>query len=79
MARLPRRPPAQIAPRPQARPSRIAEAGVDAPGRVTVVAYDGLKFALDCGIVVWDFCETMTLQWLIADSSMPAQKQQLRE
>ena len=45
----------------------VAEIRKDAPGRVTVVSYDGLKFALDCGIDVWDFAETYTLQAVIRD------------
>jgi hypothetical protein len=44
----------------------------DAPGRVTVVSYDGLKFALDCGIDVWDSAETYTLQAVIRDHGTPA-------
>jgi len=28
----------------------VAEIRKEAPGRVTVVSYEGLKFALDCGI-----------------------------
>jgi hypothetical protein len=50
-----------------------------ASGRVTVVSYDGLKFALDCGIDVWDYAETYTLQAVIRDHGTPAQKQRLKE
>ena len=50
-----------------------------APGRVTVVSREGLRFALECGIDVWDFAETYTLQKLIADIGTPAQKQRLKE
>jgi hypothetical protein len=57
----------------------VAEIRKDAPGRVTVVSYAGLKFALDCGIDVWDYAETLTLQRLIADVGTPAQKQRLKE
>ena len=57
----------------------VAEIRKDAPGRVTVVSYDGLKFALDCGIDVWDYAETMTLQAVIRDHGTPAQKQRLKE
>jgi aryl-alcohol dehydrogenase-like predicted oxidoreductase len=46
---------------------------------MTVVSYDGLKFALDCGIDVWDFAETYTLQAVIRDHGTPAQKQRLKE
>jgi hypothetical protein len=57
----------------------VAEIRKDMPGRVTVVSYDGLKFALDCGIEVWDFAETITLQAVIRDHGTPAQKQRLKE
>jgi len=34
---------------------------VAGPGRVTVVTYDGLKFALDCGIdIISDYAEMYT-------------------
>lgn len=59
--------------------SSAQEIRKDAPGRVTAVSYDGLKFALDCGIDVWDYAETYALQNLIADVGTPAQKQRLRE
>ena len=48
-------------------------------GRVTVVTYEGLRFAMACGIDVWEFAETITFQKLIADIGTPAQKQRLRE
>jgi hypothetical protein len=57
----------------------VAEIRKDAPGRVTVVSYDGLKFALDCGIDVCDFAETYALQAIIRDHGTPAQKQRLKE
>jgi hypothetical protein len=57
----------------------VKELRKDAPGRVTVVSYDGLKFALDCGIDVWDYAETYTLQAVIRDHGTPAQKQRLKE
>lgn len=57
----------------------VAEMRKDAPGRVTVVSYSGLKFALDCGIDVWDYAETYTLQAVIRDHGTPAQKQRLKE
>jgi len=57
----------------------VTELRKDAPGRVTVVSYEGLKFAMDCGIDVWDYAETYTLQRLIADVGTPAQKQWLKE
>ena len=57
----------------------VTEIRKEAPGRVTVVSYEGLKFAMDCGIDVWDYAETLTLQKLIADVGTPAQKQRLKE
>jgi hypothetical protein len=53
---------------------RIAPAG-----SVTIVSYDGLKFFLDCGIDVWDYAETYSLQAVIRDHGTPAQRQRLRE
>jgi hypothetical protein len=52
---------------------------VAGPGRVTTVSYDGLKFALECGIDVWDFAETLTLARVIEDIGTPEQKQRLKE
>jgi hypothetical protein len=52
---------------------------VASPGRCTVVSYAGLKFMLDCGIEVWDYAETMTLQRLIADIGTPEQKLRLQQ
>ena len=52
----------------------VAEMRKIAQGRVTTVSYEGLRFALDCGIDVWDFAETYTLQRLIADVGTPSQK-----
>jgi hypothetical protein len=46
---------------------------------MTTGSYDGLKFALDCGIDIWDLAETLTLQKLIADVGTPAQKKRLAE
>jgi hypothetical protein len=57
----------------------IQELRKDFPGQVTTVSYDGLKFALECGIDVWDYAETLSLQTLIADIGTPAQQQRLRE
>jgi hypothetical protein len=51
-----------------------------APGRVTVVSYSGLKFALDCGIdIISDYAEMYTLQAVIRDHGTDAQKQRLKE
>jgi hypothetical protein len=52
---------------------------VAGPGRVTVVSYNGLKFALEAGIDVWEFAETLTLQAVIRDHGTPEQKQRLKE
>jgi hypothetical protein len=57
----------------------VAMARKAAPGRVTTVSYEGLKFALDCGIDVWDFAETYTLQAVIHKHGTPKQKQRLKE
>jgi hypothetical protein len=48
-------------------------------GAVTVVSYDGLKFALDCGIDVWDYAETYSLQAVIHDHGTLVQKRRLQE
>ncbi len=48
-------------------------------GSVTVVSYDGLKFALDCGVELWDYCETLSLQAVIRDHGTEKQKERLRE
>jgi len=50
-----------------------------APGRVTVVSYEGLRFALECGIDVWECVDTITLQAVIRDHGTPAQKRRLQE
>jgi hypothetical protein len=50
-----------------------------APGRVTVVTYEGLRFALACGLGVWDYAESYALQAVIRDHGTPKQKQRLRE
>ena len=52
---------------------------VAAPGRVTTVSYDGLLFALQCGIDVWDYAEMYMLQAVIRDHGTDAQKQRLKE
>lgn len=52
---------------------------VAGPGRVTTVSYSGLKFALDCGIDVWDYCETLSLAAVIADHGTPEQKIRLQQ
>jgi hypothetical protein len=57
----------------------IQEFRKDFPGQVTTVSYNGLKFALDCGIDVWDHAETYSLQAVIGDYGKPAQQQRLRE
>ena len=49
------------------------------PGRVTTVSYAGMKFAMECGIDVWEFAETYSLQAVIRDFGTPAQKQRLKE
>ena len=46
---------------------------------VTLVSYSGLKFAMDCGIDVWDYAETYSLQAVIRDHGSPAQKRRLQE
>jgi hypothetical protein len=50
-----------------------------APGKVTVVSYDSLKFAMDCGIDVWDYAETYSLQAVIRDHGTPEQKIRLQQ
>jgi len=50
-----------------------------APGRVTVVSYDGIKFARDCGIDCWHLAGTMCFQHVIRDCGTEAEKQRLRD
>ena len=50
-----------------------------APGRVTVVEYESLRFAMACGIDCWEFCDTITFRAVIRDHGTPAQKQRLQE
>jgi hypothetical protein len=57
----------------------VADIRKDAPGRVTVVSYEGLKFAMDCGINVWDYADTYSLQNVVRDFGTPKQKQRLKE
>jgi hypothetical protein len=59
----------------------VAEIRTVAPaGRVTVVSYNGLKFALDCGIdIISDYAEMYTLQAVIRDHGTDAQKLRLKE
>ncbi|HXA78719.1 MAG TPA: hypothetical protein VNV41_16410 [Candidatus Acidoferrales bacterium] len=57
----------------------ITELHKIAPGMVTTVSDEGLQFALDCGVDVWDFAETLALQRLIAAVGTPAQKKRLAE
>ena len=49
------------------------------PGRVTVVSYNGLKHARECGIDCWDFAGTMCFQQLIHDHGTPEEQQRLRD
>jgi alkylation response protein AidB-like acyl-CoA dehydrogenase len=44
-----------------------------------VVSYSGLKFAMDVGIDVWDFSETLTLAAVIRDHGTPDQKLRLQQ
>jgi hypothetical protein len=48
-------------------------------GKVTVVSYNGLKFAMDCGIDVWDYAETLSLAAVIRDHGTPGQKIRLQQ
>jgi hypothetical protein len=58
----------------------VAELRKCAPaGALTVVSYDGLRFARECGIDIWDYAETLSLQTLIADIGTPEEKQRLKE
>lgn len=53
---------------------------VGGPGKVTVVTYDGLKFAMDCGIdIISDYAEMYTCQAVVRDCGTPAQRQRLKE
>jgi hypothetical protein len=51
----------------------------DAPGRVTVVSYEGVRFARSVGIDCWDLAATMSFQRVIHDYGTPEEKQRLRE
>ena len=57
----------------------VAEIRKDAPGRVTVVSYESIKFARDVGIDCWDLAGTMCFQHVIHDHGTPEEKQRLRE
>ena len=58
----------------------VKELRTVAPGRVTTVSYDGLLFALQCGIdIISDYAEMYTLQAVIRDHGTDAQKQRLKE
>jgi hypothetical protein len=57
----------------------VAQLRRDNPGRVTTVSYSGLKFALACGIDVWDYCETLSLAAVIANHGTPEQKIRLQQ
>jgi hypothetical protein len=57
----------------------VKELRTVAPGRVTVVTYEGLQFALACGFDVWEYAESYALQAVIRDHGTPAQKQRLKE
>ena len=52
---------------------------VAGPGKVTTVSYSGLKFAMDCGIDVWDYAETLSLAAVIRDHGTPEQKIRLQQ
>jgi hypothetical protein len=47
------------------------------PGRVTVVSYEGLKFAVEAGIDCWEFVLTDSFQEVIRDIGTSEQKQRL--
>ena len=57
----------------------VAELRRDAPGRVTVVSYAGIKFARDAGIDCWDFAATLAFQNVIHDHGTPEEQQRLRD
>jgi hypothetical protein len=51
-----------------------------APGRVTVVSYEGLRFARECGIdIISDYAGTLACQHVIHDHGTPEEQQRLRE
>ena len=47
------------------------------PGRVTVVAYAGIKFARDAGIDCWHLAGVMCFQHVIHDHGTPEEQQRL--
>lgn len=51
----------------------------DAPGRVTVVSYVGIKFARDAGIDVWHLAGSMAFQHVIHDHGSAEEQQRLRD
>ena len=55
----------------------IAELRRKFPGRVTVVSYEGLKFAVEAGIDCWEFAHTDSFQEVIRDIGTSEQKQRL--
>jgi hypothetical protein len=56
----------------------IAELRRKFPGRVTVVSYEGLKFAIQSGIDVWEHWRTDSFQDVIRDIGCPEQKERLK-
>ena len=55
----------------------IAKLRRELPGRVTVVSYEGLKFAVEAGIDCWEFVLTDSFQEVIRDIGTPEQKLRL--
>jgi hypothetical protein len=55
----------------------IAELRRKLPGRVTMVSYEGLKFAIQSGVDVWEHWRTDSFREVIRDIGTPEQKQRL--
>lgn len=49
-----------------------------APGRVTVVSYQGIKFARDVGIDCWHLAGTMCFQHVIRDHGTSEEQARIR-
>jgi hypothetical protein len=49
------------------------------PGQVTVMSYESVKFARDCGIDCWHLAGSMTFQKVIHIHGSEEEKQRLRD
>ena len=57
----------------------VKELRKEFPGKLTVVSYESIKFARDCGIDVWEFAGSTSFQHVIHDHGTPEEEQRLRD